>query len=225
MRRADSTASAAVPTIGVSLVILALGGLARMAETHGGPPGLTMALDPARSRSLPDLWGQLLLAAAVAILLWPRRAPLPGAGLAALLPMALLAADACDLPARLTHLLAPLLPPLAVGGAKLAASMLLGGTALAPTLMLWRRSCLVQRRLGRRLASILMLGGILSSLLDAMGAGRGQEFAVAEEAIELLLYSSLSACLIGFAAWHHVDERLITRLVRERSRFRRAMVT
>ena len=210
MGRAGDNASAtlaqldavtAVPTIGVSLVILTLGILAQLIAARGGSSMLAAALDPAQAQSLPDLWGQLQLAA-VAALLWSCRTAVPGAGTAALLPLVLLVADAADLSARCAHSLAvllPMAPPCDSVAAKLASGVLVGGMALAPALDLWRRSCLAQRRLGRRLAGALLLGGLLSLTLDALGSRGGHQIAVAEETVELLLYSILAARLFSHA--------------------------
>ena len=78
-----------MPTIGVSLIILSLGLLAWLAEPRGGSSLVTAALDPAQAGSLPDLWGQLQLAA-VAALLWSRRATVPSVATVVILPLGLL---------------------------------------------------------------------------------------------------------------------------------------
>lgn len=208
---AQLDAATAVPTIGVSLVILALGVLAQLVATRGGSLILATALDPAQAQSLPDLWGQLQLAA-VAALLWSCRTAVPGAGTAAFLPLVLLMADATDVSARCAHSLAallPMAPPYDSVAAKLASGVLVGGMALAPALDLWRRSCLAERRLGRRLAATLIFGGLLSLTLDAAGSRDGHQIAVAEEAVELLLYSMLAARLLR----HALQDRRVMGLV------------
>ena len=85
------------------------------------------ALDPARAGSLPDLWGQLQLAA-VAALLWSRRTTVPAAATVAILPLGLLVADAADLSANLAHPPGCIsMPPDEAAHAKLVAGLLLGG--------------------------------------------------------------------------------------------------
>ncbi len=197
-RAADTAVATAVPTIGVSLVILSLGLFAWLAESRGGSPMLTAALDPARAGSLPDLWGQLQLAA-VAALLWWRRTFVPAAATVAIVPLALLVADAANLSANLAHPLAALMPPYEVAPAKLVTGALLGGVALAPALALWRRSCLVLRRLGRWLACSLVIAGVPSLTLDWLGGSGGHRVAIVEETVELILYSAIAAVLLGYA--------------------------
>lgn len=197
-RAADTAVATVVPTIGVSLVILSLGLLAWLAELRGGSSLVVAALDPARSGSLPDLWGQLQLAA-VAALLWSWRTTVPAAATVAILPLALLVADAANLSANLAHPMAALMPPDEAAPAKLVAGALLGGVALAPALALWRRSCLVLRRLGRRLVCTLVIAGVPSLTLDWLGGSGGHRVAIVEETVELILYSAIAAVLLGYA--------------------------
>jgi hypothetical protein len=197
--------------MGITLLVLTLAALAFVAGALGGPPTLAAALDPARSGSVPDLWGQLLLAVTVLALL--RRHPSsPGARLAALVPLALLLADATDLSTHLAGRLAPFPPAMAADDrlvlAKLAAGAILGCVAATPALLLWRRSCLVQHELGRRLVLLLLSGGSAALLLDAVGAPDGYVATIAEEAVEVILYAAVAARLLEHAARHGRSNRL-----------------
>ena len=195
-RAADTAVATVVPTIGVSLVILSLGLFAWLAELRGGSSLVTAALDPARAGSLPDLWGQLQLAA-VAALLWSRRTTVPAAATVAILPLGLLVADVANLSANLAHPLAASIPPDEAAHPKLVAGLLIGGVALVPALALWRRSCSALRRLGRWLACTLVIAGVPSLALDWLGGSGGHRVAIVEETVELILYSAIAALLLG----------------------------
>lgn len=193
MQRAAVEAMARALTVWVSIVLLALWLAASAVAAAGGRawPESARALDPAGAGSIADMWALLQLAAAAAVSWrWGR------CGLATAVPLVLLAADGGDLSARFA-VMAPAQPQLA----KLLANLALGGAALAPALALWRGSCSRARRLGRRLAAPLLIGGISSVALDTAGAalqGELQHWAVAsEEGIELLVYAALASTLIA----------------------------
>ncbi|MFZ1431494.1 MAG: hypothetical protein WAS21_32635 [Geminicoccaceae bacterium] len=178
-------------TMGVSLLLLALWLVAEAGAVGigGGWPRLAMALDPAVSGSIPDLWALLQLVVAAVTACCLRRC-----GPAAAVLLVLAVADGGDMTARLAPLLSddPAL-------AKLVASTGLGAAALAPTVLMWRRSCFFQRRLGRRLAVPLLAWGVTSVGFDALGSGLADAchwLTVAEEAIELLLYAALAMRLL-----------------------------
>lgn len=175
-------------TMGVSLLLLALWLVAEAgaAGIGGGWPGLAMVLDPAVSGSIPDHWALLQLVTAALTACCLRRC-----GPAAAVLLVLAVADGGDLSARLAPLLGddPALAKLVVGTG-------LGAAALAPAVLMWRRSCILQRRLGRRLAVPLLAWGVTAIGVDALGsglAGAPQHWlTAAEEAVELLLYATLA---------------------------------
>ncbi len=161
MRRVAVEAMARAVTVWVSVVVLALWLVASTVATVGDWTwsALARALDPAVPGPIPDAWALLQLAAAAAVSWrWGR------SGLATAVPLVLLAADGGDLSARLAGAV-----PAQPHPAKLVANLILGGAALAPALALWRSSCSGKRRLGRRLAVPLLLGGVLSVALDTVG--------------------------------------------------------
>ena len=193
MQRAAVEAMARVVTVWVSIVVLALWLVASTVATVGGWAWseLARALDPAVPGSIPDAWALLQLAAAAAVSWrWGR------SGLATAVPLVVLAADGGNLSARLAAVV-PVQPHLA----KLLANLILGGAALAPALILWRSSCCRMQCLGRRLAVPLLLGGVSSVALAAIGANLQdglQHWAVAtEEGIELLVYAALASALMA----------------------------
>ena len=71
---------------------------------------------------------------------------------------------------------------------------------MAPAVLMWRRSCFVQRRLGRRLTVPLLAWGVTAIGFDALGSGLTGAphhwLTGAEEAIELLLYAALAMRLL-----------------------------
>lgn len=174
----------------MALLALWLAAAAGAVAFGGGWPALALALDPAVAGSITDNWAALQLAAAAFIALCLRRC-----GMAAAVLLVLAAADATDLSARLAHLLGPD-PALA----KLVAGALLGGAALAPAWLVWRRSCFLQHRLGRRLMLPLLAWGATAVACDALGSGLAggprHVLAVVEEAVELLLYATLAMRLL-----------------------------
>ena len=179
-------------TIGVSLLLLALWLVAEVGAVccGGGWPGLAMALDPAMPGSIPDLWALLQLVMA-AVTAWCLRR----CGPAAVMALMLAVADGGDLNARLAPLLSD-----DTALAKLVVGTGLGVAALSPAVLMWRRSCFEQRRIGRRLAMPLLAWGATAMVFDALGsrlAGAPSHwFTGVEEAIELLLYAVLAMRLL-----------------------------
>ena len=168
-----------------------LGLFAWLAELRDGPSLVTAALDPARAGSLPDLWGQLQLAA-VAALLWSRRATVPAACArwrSCRSPC--WSADAADAERKPRPFAGcfdadPTKPPLQSWSRERFSD----GVALVPALALWRRSCLELRRLGRWLACTLVVAGVPSLTLDWLGGSGGHRVATVEETVELILDSA-----------------------------------
>ena len=191
MRSMASEPGAWAATVGVSLVMLGLWlvALAGAAGAGGGWSHLVLALDPAVPGSLPDRCGLLQLAGAATLALGCGRHRLAGG-----VPLVLAVADGGDLAARLGSVL----HGWPVHGKTVVAAGL-GAVALAPAVLLWRRSCLVQRQLGRELAVPLLLGGVVALGLDALEPALPMVWrhivAAIEESIELLLYALL-ACRV-----------------------------
>jgi hypothetical protein len=189
-----------VLAFGTAAVLLLLSCTAALtAGALGGRwAAVAAALDPAKPGSLPDLCGLLLLSTALVALvpLGGRAAGVAHLRLAALTPLVLLVADSTSAVAHLA----------ALPGGKPFASAAVGGVALAPALALRARSSPAGRRLGRALVARLLAWGSAAVAFDllgnavgsrGLGAAAGHGVAVAEEAVELLLYSSLTVELAG----------------------------
>jgi hypothetical protein len=181
-------------------VVLVLACLASAAAgAFGGRwPAIAAALDPALPGSVPDLRGLLLLGTALAasLRLGGRAAGLAHLRVATLTPLALLLADATSAAARLA----------AVTGGKPIAGAAVAGVALAQALALGLGRSPAGRRLGRAVGARLLVWGSAAAALDllgsavgsrGLGAAAGHGVAVAEEAMELLLCSGISAELVG----------------------------
>lgn len=189
--------------LGVGGVLLALFGLSVIGAALGlRLPGLVPALDPAVPGSLPELWGaaQLALAAAAAAAARGRRA---SALRLTALPLVLLLADGTDLAAHFANRLAA-----SEGGhwspfaAKLVATSFLGLLVAVPGWLAWLDLQAADRSIGRGLLVGLVLGLALSAGLDLLGGSvvapaAAHLLAMAEECVELTLYSSVAALVIG----------------------------